>query len=142
MSGPNLNLLGDREPEIYGTETLMDHVANAREQAQEKGFDLEHVQSNHEGALIDAIHAARGRVASIVINAGALTHYSWSLHDALSAYNGPVVELHLSDPKSREPWRHLSVIEPVAIFSVVGKGGAGYREAIDTAINACNNSDA
>ncbi len=142
MSGPNLNLLGDREPEIYGTETLMDHVANAREQAQEKGFDLEHVQSNHEGALIDAIHAARGRVASIVINAGALTHYSWSLHDALSAYNGPVVELHLSDPKSREPWRHLSVIEPVAISSVVGKGGAGYREAIDTAINACNNSDA
>tara|TARA_B100001173_G_scaffold190244_1_gene164152 strand:+ start:347 stop:775 length:429 start_codon:yes stop_codon:yes gene_type:complete len=142
MSGPNLNLLGDREPEIYGTETLMDHVANAREQAQEKGFDLEHVQSNHEGALIDAIHAARGRVASIVINAGALTHYSWSLHDALSAYNGPVVELHLSDPKNREPWRHLSVIEPVAISSVVGKGGAGYREAIDTAINACNNSDA
>lgn len=142
MSGPNLNLLGDREPEIYGTETLMDHVAAAREQAQEKGFDLEHVQSNHEGALIDAIHAARGRVASIVINAGALTHYSWSLHDALSAYNGPVVELHLSDPKSREPWRHLSVIEPVAISSVVGKGGAGYREAIDTAINACNNSDA
>ena len=142
MSGPNLNLLGDREPEIYGTETLMDHVANAREQAQEKGFDSEHVQSNHEGALIDAIHAARGRVASIVINAGALTHYSWSLHDALSAYNGPVVELHLSDPKSREPWRHLSVIEPVAISSVVGKGGAGYREAIDTAINACNNSDA
>ena len=120
----------------------MDHVANAREQAQEKGFDLEHVQSNHEGALIDAIHAARGRVASIVINAGALTHYSWSLHDALSAYNGPVVELHLSDPKSREPWRHLSVIEPVAISSVVGIGGAGYREAIDTAINACNNSDA
>ena len=142
MSGPNLNLLGDREPEIYGTETLMDHVAAAREQAQEKGFDLEHVQSNHEGALIDAIHAARGRVASIVINAGALTHYSWSLHDALSAYDGPVVELHLSDPKSREPWRHLSVIEPVAISSVVGKGGAGYREAIDTAINACNNSDA
>lgn len=142
MSGPNLNLLGDREPEIYGTETLMDHVAAAREQAQEKGFDLEHVQSNHEGALIDAIHAARGRVASIVINAGALTHYSWSLHDALSAYNGPVVELHLSDPKNREPWRHLSVIEPVAISSVVGKGGAGYREAIDTAINACNNSDA
>ena len=142
MSGPNLNLLGDREPEIYGTETLMDHVAAAREQAQEKGFDLEHVQSNHEGDLIDAIHAARGRVASIVINAGALTHYSWSLHDALSAYNGPVVELHLSDPKSREPWRHLSVIEPVAISSVVGKGGAGYREAIDTAINACNNSDA
>ena len=142
MSGPNLNLLGARAPEPYGTETLMDHVANAREQAQEKGFDLEHVQSNHEGALIDAIHAARGRVASIVINAGALTHYSWSLHDALSAYNGPVVELHLSDPKSREPWRHLSVIEPVAISSVVGKGGAGYREAIDTAINACNNSDA
>jgi len=141
LSGPNLNLLGDREPEIYGTESLMDHVGTARERAQDKGFDLEHIQSNHEGDLIDAIHAARKRVASIVINAGALTHYSWSLHDALSAYDGPVVELHLSDPKKREPWRHLSVIEPVAISSVVGKGGAGYLEAIDIAINACSATD-
>jgi 3-dehydroquinate dehydratase-2 len=142
LSGPNLNLLGDREPEIYGTQTLMDHVSSARDRAQEKGFDLEHVQSNHEGDLIDAIHAARKRVASIVINAGALTHYSWSLHDALSAYDGPVIELHLSDPKNREPWRHLSVIEPVAFSSVSGKGGAGYTEAIDIAINACNDGDA
>ena len=141
LSGPNLNLLGDRQPEIYGSETLLDHVAAARERAQQKGFDLEHVQSNHEGDLIDAIHGARGRVSSIVINAGALTHYSWSLHDALTAYEGPVVELHLSDPKEREPWRHLSVIEPVAVASVVGKGGSGYPEAIDIAIDAFSKSD-
>lgn len=142
LSGPNLNLLGDRQPEVYGTETLLDHVEAARDRAQQKGFDLEHIQTNHEGDLIDAIHAARKRVASIVINAGALTHYSWSLHDALAAYDGPVVEIHLSDPKTREPWRHLSVVEPVAISSVVGKGGAGYLEAIDIAINAHNQSDA
>ena len=142
LSGPNLNLLGDRQPEVYGTETLLDHVEASRDRAQQKGFDLEHIQTNHEGDLIDAIHAARKRVASIVINAGALTHYSWSLHDALAAYDGPVVEIHLSDPKTREPWRHLSVVEPVAISSVVGKGGAGYLEAIDIAINAHNQSDA
>ena len=80
-------------------------------------------------------------MSSIVINAGALTHYSWSLHDALTAYEGPVVELHLSDPKEREPWRHLSVIEPVAVASVVGKGGSGYPEAIDIAIDAFSKSD-
>ena len=133
LSGPNLNLLGAREPEIYGTETLADHVATATSAAVEHRLHVEHLQSNHEGELIDAIHHARGRCAAIVINAGALTHYSWAIHDALAAFDGPVVELHLSDPKQREPWRHLSVIEPVADAVVAGLGGEGYRVAIDRA---------
>ena len=141
LSGPNLNLLGERDPEVYGTDSLLDHVTATRERAHDQDFDLEHIQSNHEGDLIDAIHGARKRVAAIVINPGALTHYSWALHDALAAYEGPVVEVHLSDPKKREPWRHLSVVEPVAISSVTGKGGAGYLEAVDIAINACTKND-
>ena len=136
LSGPNLNLLGDRDPEIYGTDTLHDHVAAARDRAQQKGYDLEHLQSNHEGDLIDAIHSARHRVASIVINPGALTHFSWTLHDALAAYEGPIVELHISEPKEREVWRHTSVVEPLAVATVSGKGAAGYPEAIDIAIDA------
>ncbi len=133
LSGPNLNLLGEREPEIYGTATLDDHVATATAAAVEHRLHVEHVQSNHEGGLIDAIHHARRRCAAIVINAGAFTHYSWAIHDALAAFQGPVVELHLSDPKTREPWRHLSVIEPVADAVVVGLGGDGYRVAIEQA---------
>lgn len=131
LSGPNLNLLGEREPEVYGTATLADHVATATAAAAAAGLRLEHLQSNHEGVLIDAIHAARGRCAAIIVNPGALTHYAWSLHDALDAFAGPVVELHLSDPKAREPWRHLSVVEPVASATVAGHGGDGYRLAVD-----------
>lgn len=133
LSGPNLNLLGEREPDIYGTETLADHVATAEATARGRDLTVEHLQSNHEGVLVDAIHGARGRCAAIVINAAALTHYGWSLHDALAAFDGPVIELHISDPKAREPWRHLSVIEPVADQVVAGLGGDGYRVAIDAA---------
>ena len=133
LSGPNLNLLGERDPEVYGTATLDDHVATATATAAACGLELEHLQSNHEGVLIDAIHAARGRCAAIVINPGALTHYAWSLHDALDAFAGPVVELHLSDPKAREPWRHLSVVEPVAAATIAGHGGQGYRLAVEAA---------
>ncbi len=132
LSGPNLNLLGDREPEIYGTETLDDHVAAARAAAEARGFELEHLQSNHEGDLIDEIQGARGRCAGIVINPGALTHYAWAIHDALAAFAGPIVELHLSDPDTREPWRHLSVVAPVAAATVKGLGAAGYPTAITT----------
>ena len=134
LSGPNLNLLGEREPVIYGTATLDDHVGTARTAAEARGYELEHLQSNHEGVLIDAIHAARGRCAAIVINAGAFTHYAWGIHDALAAFDGPVVELHLSNPNARESWRHLSVIAPVATGTICGFGGAGYRLAIDAAI--------
>jgi 3-dehydroquinate dehydratase-2 len=131
LSGPNLNLLGDREPEVYGSATLDDHVAVARAEATRHGLELEHLQSNHEGELVEAIHGARGRCAAIVINPGAFTHYAWSIHDALAAFDGPVVELHLSNPNAREPWRHTSVIAPVAAGSITGFGGDGYRLALD-----------
>jgi 3-dehydroquinate dehydratase-2 len=131
LSGPNLNLLGERQPEIYGTATLADHVATATAEAARHGLTVEHLQSNHEGELVEAIHGARGRAAAIVINAGALTHYGWSLHDALAAFDGPVVELHLSNPGGREPWRHTSVIAPVARGTIAGFGGDGYRLALD-----------
>jgi 3-dehydroquinate dehydratase II len=131
LSGPNLNLLGTREPAVYGADTLADHVATAEKVAARHGLTVEHVQSNHEGVLVDAIHAARGRCAAIVINPGAFTHYSWAIHDALAAFDGPVVELHLSNPNAREPWRHTSVVAPVATGSIVGFKGHGYELAID-----------
>ena len=99
--------------------------------AEAHGLTVEHRQSNHEGELVDAIHAARGRCAGIIINPGAFTHYAWALHDALAAFEGPVVELHLSNPNAREPWRHTSVIAPVATGTIVGFGGDGYRLAVE-----------
>ena len=131
LSGPNLNLLGERQPEVYGTATLDDHVEASTAVASARGLALEHVQSNHEGELVDAIHAARGRCAAIVVNPGAFTHYAWAIHDALTVFDGPVVELHLSNPASREPWRHTSVVAPVADGTIAGFGPLGYRMAID-----------
>lgn len=128
LSGPNLNLLGDREPAIYGTATLDDHVRAFTEELGD-GFAVEHQQSNHEGVLVDAVQKARGRAAAIVINAGAFTHYAWAIHDALAAFDGPVVELHLSNPVARDAWRHTSVVAPVATGVIMGFGGAGYRLA-------------
>jgi 3-dehydroquinate dehydratase-2 len=131
LSGPNLNLLGQREPAVYGTATLADHAATAAAAADAAGLALEHLQSNHEGELVEAIHGARGRCAAIVVNPGAFTHYAWAIHDALAAFEGPVVELHLSNPNAREPWRHTSVVAPVATGSIVGFGGLGYRLAVE-----------
>jgi len=131
LSGANLNLLGEREPEVYGTAHLEDHVRLATETAASQGLVTEHVQSNHEGVLVDAIHGARGRCAAIIINPGAFTHYAWAIHDALAAFDGPIVELHLSNPQRREAWRHTSVIAPVASGSIVGFGGDGYRLAVE-----------
>jgi len=130
LSGPNLDLLGERQPEVYGRASLADHVAAAAEEAQRCGLELEHHQSNHEGELVDLVHGARGRAAALIVNAGALTHYSWSLHDALAAFEGIVVELHLSNPAAREPWRHTSVVADVADGAIVGFGGLGYRLAV------------
>lgn len=131
LSGPNLNLLGDRQPELYGTDTLDDHVARAGAAAEAAGLVLEHLRSNHEGDLVEAVHRARGRCAAIVVNPGALTHYGWSLHDALAAFDGPVVELHLSNPAAREPWRHTSVVAPVSAGTIAGFGALGYRLAVE-----------
>ncbi len=136
LSGPNLNLLGEREPDVYGTATLDDHVATATSAAQTLGATLDHLQSNAEGDLVEAVHGARGDADAIVINPGALTHYGWSLHDALSAFDGVIVELHLSNPNAREPWRHVSVVAPVATGSVIGFGGDGYRIAVEAAVAA------
>jgi len=130
LNGPNLNLLGSRQPEIYGTASLSDHVAAANSAAVDHGFELESLQSNSASELIAAIHGARGRCAAIIINPGAFTHYAWSISDALAAFDGPVVELHLSNPASREPWRQVSVVAPVAIGSIAGFGGHGYVLAV------------
>ena len=130
LSGPNLDLLGSREPAVYGTATLDDHVVTAERAAAEHGLRLEHLQSNAEHELVTAVHAARGRCSAIVVNPGALTHYGWSLHDALAAFVGPIVELHLTPPDRREPWRRTSVIAPVATASISGLGGAGYEVAM------------
>ena len=105
--------------------------ARAELAAAHRGLALEHFQSNHEGELIDAVHAARGRAAALVINAGALSHTSWSLHEAVAAFDGPTVELHLSNPAAREPFRHTSVLAPVAAGVIAGFGGLGYELAVD-----------
>jgi 3-dehydroquinate dehydratase-2 len=131
LSGPNLNLLGQREPAIYGTATLADHVTRAKTAAVRHGLTLEHLQTNHEGELVEAVHAARGRADALVINAGALSHTSWSLHDAVAAFDGPTVELHLTNPAAREPFRHTSVLAPVAAGVIAGFGGLGYALALD-----------
>jgi 3-dehydroquinate dehydratase-2 len=131
LHGPNLNLLGQREPEIYGASTLDDYVEAVRAAANAHGIDVEASQSNHEGDLVDAIHGARGRCAAILINPGAFTHYAWSLHDALAAFDGVIIEVHISNPNAREAWRHTSVVAPVATGSIVGLGIDGYRLAVD-----------
>lgn len=130
LHGPNLNLLGEREPEIYGTATLADYVGFATEAAKQHGLTIEAHQSNHEGDLIEHIHRARGRCAAILINPGAFTHYAWAIHDALAAFEGPVVEVHISNPNAREPWRHTSVVAPVATGSIMGFGKQGYDLAL------------
>jgi 3-dehydroquinate dehydratase-2 len=131
LSGPNLNLLGEREPGVYGTETLEEHVAAARKEAERHGLELEHLQSNAEADLVEAVQQARGRCAAVIVNAAALTHYSWSLHDALATFEGPVVELHLSNPMAREEWRHTSVVSPVADGLIAGLKGHGYVLAVE-----------
>ncbi len=133
LSGPNLNLLGSREPEIYGNADLDALVDIARSAASEHGHDVEHVQSNHEGALVDAVQSARGRCSALVINPGALTHYSYALADALAAYDGVAVEIHLSNPSSREEWRRRSVVAPYVTGTVAGFGATGYRLALEAA---------
>jgi 3-dehydroquinate dehydratase-2 len=134
LSGPNLNLLGEREPHIYGTTTLADLVEVAAKAAATHGYEVEHLQSNHEGDLVEAVHGARGRCAAIVLNAGAFTHYSFALADALVTFTGVKVELHISNPGAREHWRHESVIAPYMTATMAGFGAAGYRLAIEGAI--------
>lgn len=134
VNGPNLNLLGTREPEIYGSDTLADVEALVTATAAESGFDVRAVQSNHEGVLIDAIHEARFDCAGIVINPGGLTHTSVVLRDALAGVALPVAEVHISDVMAREPFRHHSYVADIAVIHVIGQGVAGYRTAIEQLI--------
>ena len=131
LSGPNLNLLGEREPEHYGTTTLAEIVELTIETAAKFGHDVEHVQSNHEGVLVDAIHGARGRCAAIICNLGAFSHYAYALTDALAMFDGVKIEVHLSNPAARDAWRHLSVIAPVVDGSITGLRAVGYRLAVE-----------
>ncbi|HXY42694.1 MAG TPA: type II 3-dehydroquinate dehydratase [Acidimicrobiales bacterium] len=133
LSGPNLQLFGERQPEIYGPETLPERVQRATATANRLGFALEHVQSDAEAGLVEAVHGARHRVAGIIVNGGALSHYGWSLHDALAAFDGVIVELHVSNPQGRESWRRRSVLAPVANGVVAGFGGFGYELAVEAA---------
>lgn len=126
LHGPNLNLLGLREPAVYGHATLADVTAALDALAAELGVALEHTQSNWEGALIDRLHAARGVVDGVLINPGGLTHTSVALRDAFAATELPFVEVHLSNTAAREPFRHHSFLAPIAIGQVVGFGAASY----------------
>ncbi len=129
LNGPNLNLLGTREPDVYGHETLEDVEALVSRTAAASGFDVRALQSNHEGVLIDAVHAARADCAGIVINPGGLTHTSVSLRDALSGVALPVAEVHISDVYAREEFRHYSYIRDIAAVHVIGEGVPGYARA-------------
>lgn len=130
LNGPNLNLLGTRQPEVYGRTTLEDIRNLCAAEASGHGMTIAFVQSNHEGALIDEIHAARGRHAGIVLNAGAYTHTSVALMDAISSAAVPLVEVHLSNIHAREAFRHKSFIAPVALGQICGFGANGYALAI------------
>jgi 3-dehydroquinate dehydratase II len=137
LSGPNLDELGVRSPEVYGTMTLDEHVARFREGAARLGFEVRHVQSNFEGDLIEAIHAARGTCAALVVNAGALTHTSWALSDAVASFDGVAVEVHLSNPAAREEFRHLSTLAPVVAGSIAGFGASSYDLALEAVRLLC-----
>lgn len=131
LNGPNLNMLGTREPAIYGSATLADHVNGVEAACAGLGWSVTHLQSNNEAELVEAIHAARGAVDAVIINPGAFTHYSWAIHDALAAFDGPIIEVHLSQPLKRESWRHTSVVAPLALGTIAGFGGVGYGLAVE-----------
>jgi 3-dehydroquinate dehydratase-2 len=134
LHGPNLNLLGEREPGVYGTVTLEEVNRRLRERAHTLGVELEVFQSNHEGELIDRLHEARHRVQAVVINPGALTHYSLALHDAIKAVDLPAVEVHLSNIYAREDFRRLSVVAPAATGQIAGFGVMSYLLALEAAV--------
>ncbi len=130
ISGPNLEILGERETEIYGSASLAELVQLAAKEAELLGHSIDHFSSNSEGEIVSCILGARKNYDGIIINPGALTHYAWSIHDALASFEGPVVELHISNPASREQWRKISVVAPVASGVVSGFGAQGYSLAI------------
>jgi 3-dehydroquinate dehydratase-2 len=134
LNGPNLNLLGSREPEIYGSDTLDDIAERLSEQADRLGVTLDIRQSNHEGHLIDWLHEAQARGAkAVIINPGGYSHTSVALHDAVKAIATPVIEVHLSDPEARETFRHTDLVALAATQLIKGQGARGYSLALDAA---------
>lgn len=131
VHGPNLNLLGTRNPAVYGTTTLADIEARVRAMVEARGCAFDRFQSNSEGALIDYLHGLRGRAAGVILNAGAYTHTSVALRDAIEAVELPVVEVHISNTHRREPFRHTSLIAGVCLGQVTGLGPAGYTAAAE-----------
>lgn len=136
IHGPNLNLLGTREPGTYGVDTLEDVNGLISARAGQLGVGVEIIQSNHEGEIIDAIHGAVGRVDAIVINPGAFTHYSYAIRDAIAAVNLPAIEVHLSNIHAREAFRHKSVIAPVCRGTIAGFGPFSYVLGIEAAVES------
>lgn len=134
LNGPNLNLLGTREPEIYGHDTLADVEVACRSVAETHGASLAFEQSNHEGTLVDALQAARETTDGVILNAGAYTHTSIALRDAIAAASLPVIELHLSNTHAREGFRHVSMIGPVCVGIIQGFGARGYPLAVEAMI--------
>lgn len=134
LNGPNLNLLGLREPEIYGHDTLDDIRDRLAKRAAEVGCDVVLAQSNHEGGLVDLIQTARTEAAAVIINPAAYTHTSVAVHDALRMLKCPIIELHLSNPHAREEFRHHSYVSPVATGIIAGFGAAGYSLALEAAL--------
>jgi 3-dehydroquinate dehydratase-2 len=130
LNGPNLNMLGHREPEIYGSDTLDDIKELCLKTGSELGLTIEFKQSNHEGELVEWIQESTSSADAIIINAAAYTHTSIAIHDALKLSNKPIIEVHLSNPKEREKFRHFSYIEALSSKVITGKGAAGYEEAI------------
>lgn len=134
LNGPNLNLLGTREPEIYGTDTLDDIAGRLDDQARALGFDIDFRQSNHEGHLIDWLHEAQAEGAkAVLLNAGGFTHTSIAIHDAIKSIKTPVIEVHLSDPMTREEFRHISYVGMAAVAGFAGHGAKSYELALDAA---------
>lgn len=131
LNGPNLNLLGTREPDIYGSDTLSDVEGLCHSKAKDLGFDVDFRQTNHEGQLVDWIQEGLNGFSGLIINAAAYTHTSVAIHDALKALSVPIIEVHISDPKTREEFRHISYIEPLAAEVVAGKGVKGYILALE-----------
>ncbi len=139
LNGPNLGTLGRRQPEIYGTRTLDEIVEALRGRAATAGAEIDHLQSNHEGVLIDRLE--RVDYDALIINPGALSHTSYALHDALVACDRPAVEVHISDTAAREPWRRVSLTAPATVAQVVGHGWQGYLEALDLLLARLGLSD-
>lgn len=142
INGPNLNLLGTREPSVYGSTTLSDVVTAAKSQGKNLGVQIEDFQSNHEGAIIDRIHEARGKAQFVIINPGGLTHTSVSLRDALAGVAIPFVEVHISNVHAREEFRHKSFLSDKAVAVICGLGVFGYTAAIDFVAQKLNAANA